>query len=231
MTTDDHTDASKPESSKNGPESTRNEMCLKLRDGPPSFRPCYVHVVEEPRSSDVESFDYEMSLLRDYEAREGALQEDATGGKSSETYEKTAVADGDRTFHKFQKRIRFCKEQCLRYSWNGKELLLSERVKLNHPTEIIPCCTNCGSERIFEMQLMPALVSFLIPSEQSTIDEETSKGACMLGNDTSLDFGTIFIYTCSKSCDKTENGYNIPADEFIVMQPCADAELLQNIQQ
>ena len=203
----------------------RNDLYLKLcRNSPPCFRPMYVHVLEEGGSSSFEIFDYELSLLREYEAREGVIREEATTKSVSEKYEKTSIADGDRAFHKFQKRTRFCKQQCLRYSWNGLPLLLSEKVKPYLPIDHIPPCSNCGSARVFEIQLMPALVSHLSRANE----EGVPQGACLFAEDAKIDFGTIFIYTCRQSCDKTNDGNFVPVDEFVVMQACPDSEAFQD---
>ena len=205
--------------------NARDESYSRLCDNrPPHFRPLYVHVLEEPESSCNDSFDYEFRLLREYEAREGIVREESNPTKTGEKYEKTSISDGDRAFHKFQKRIRFCKEQCLRYKWNGRPLLLSEKVMPNVSIERIPACLNCGSERVFEMQLMPALVSHLSLAD----DEGIPQGACMFEEGTRMDFGTIFVYTCSRSCDRTDNGYRVPVDEFVAVQPCPDSEIFQN---
>ena len=48
----------------------------------------------------------------------------------------------------------------------------------------IPRCEKCGSQRIFELQLMPALMQSLL----------------VKGSSHNLDVGTVIIYTCSGSC-------------------------------
>jgi pre-rRNA-processing protein TSR4 len=50
---------------------------------------------------------------------------------------------------------------------------------------LIPMCERCGSERTFEFQIMPQLLNYLKLNE---LDPD------------SLDFGTLIVYTCSKSC-------------------------------
>lgn len=47
----------------------------------------------------------------------------------------------------------------LRYSWGGQPLFVT--CPPDNFTKCIPACSNCGSNRIFEFQLMPALVSML----------------------------------------------------------------------
>ena len=206
-------------------ESGRKAMYLELcGNRPPYFRPFYIHVIEEPDVSD--SYDYEFRLLREYEAREGTLGEGSTAVNLNEKYEKSSIADGDRIFHKFQKRIRTCKEQCLRYKWNGEPLLLSEKVVPITSLEHVPACLNCGSERVFEMQLMPALVSFLAQADE----RKPHQGASSCGEEARIDFGTVFIYTCERSCERTIDGYNAPLEEFIAIQPSPDSDILTKMQ-
>lgn len=213
--------------------TTRKALHLKLqKEQSPCFTPFHVHVVEESTLHTSDTFDYEIGLLREYEAREGPLEdfhkENPTSGY--EKYEKTVIADGDKMFHKFKKQIQACKEQCLRYQWNGKPLLLSEKVKPSQPLENVPVCGNCGSERIFEMQLMPALASLLqSKASESEESKEGPNGACFLHDETRMDFGTIFIYTCKNSCNKAEGGNSIPLEEVVIAQPSPDSEMFDKI--
>ena len=65
-----------------------------------------------------------------------------------------------------------------RYQWDGTPLLITDKVP-STPS----ACQHCGAPRVFELQLMPPLVYLL----------KASTGA-------SVEFGTILVYTCSKSC-------------------------------
>ena len=56
-------------------------------------------------------------------------------------------------------------------------------------------CENCGSQRVFEFQILPQTISFLEPDS----NEITS-------SDKSIDFGTIVVYTCPKSCEPNVQG-------------------------
>lgn len=63
----------------------------------------------------------------------------------------------------------------------------------------VPCCDLCGSERRFELQLMPWLVALL---------ELDSVGP-------SLDWATLLIFTCKANCAIHGDGY---AREFVFKQ-------------
>lgn len=64
------------------------------------------------------------------------------------------------------------------YDWSGQPLILT-KLSGNQPST----CRYCQSPLIFEFQLMPALVNFL-----------------KIDNQIALEFGTVFVYTCSKNC-------------------------------
>lgn len=51
-------------------------------------------------------------------------------------------------------------------------------------TSQVPRCENCGSKRMFELQIMPAFIQSLQ----------------VKGESLHLDIGTVIIYTCAESC-------------------------------
>ncbi|XP_039358742.1 programmed cell death protein 2-like isoform X3 [Mauremys reevesii] len=129
------------------------------------------------------------------------------GEGDNEKYEKSEVKNRDHVFHKFMKRISACHEQILRYSWGGQPLFIT------HPSsninKMVPVCNSCGSNRVFEFQLMPALVSML-----KSVD-----------TDLSVEFGTVIVYTCERSCWPA-NRQN-PFEEFIFIQEDPDQQLFK----
>ncbi|XP_071803557.1 programmed cell death protein 2-like [Asterias amurensis] len=103
-----------------------------------------------------------------------------------EELEKMAMAESqdDRQFAKFKKRIQHEPDQVIRYERGGQPLLIS-REKRPQKSQIPPC-GNCGSVRQFEFQVTPQLLIHL--------------GVDSLEN--SIDWGTLIVYTCTKSCDE-----------------------------
>ncbi|GIZ47740.1 hypothetical protein CKM354_001082500 [Cercospora kikuchii] len=111
----------------------------------------------------------------------------------------------DKTFQKFADRLSQNPEQVLRYEYDGQPLLYSKKDavgKLLDPNPSqgkdakvkvaeggnggkISRCTNCGAERVFELQLTPHAITELEAEE--------------LGLD-GMDWGTILLGTCSKDC-------------------------------
>ncbi len=225
----------------------------KLSENVPYFTSLYIHVIEEPRSDDG-CYKHEENLLREYEQREGPLTNLDSSEKSKEKYEKRQVADSDRVFHRFQKRLKRCPEQCLRYEWNGTPLNFSSKAQLSCEFNQVPVCSNCQSARVFELQLMPALSWALqVPDNDSEkfrtqvtcekslnghldsqpdqkpdssghpgFQKSITNGDLPLEACKRIEFGTLYIFTCSKSCNRTENGISKPVEEYIILQAFPD---------
>nr|XP_045010396.1 programmed cell death protein 2-like isoform X2 [Jaculus jaculus] len=171
------------------------------------FQPYYICVVDEDDYRDVVGLDHAHSLLRDYQQREGIdMEQLLSQSDGDEKYEKTKIKSGDQTFYKFMKRIAACQEQILRYSWNGEPLFLT--CPTSEASEV-PTCSSCGGQRTFEFQLMPALVSILNRADLGL----------------SVEFGTILVYTCEKSC--WPQNHQTPMEEFCIIQEDPDELLLK----
>ncbi|XP_075433278.1 programmed cell death protein 2-like [Ascaphus truei] len=136
----------------------------RAQSGRGLFRSFYVGVAEEEDCVGAGDIGHAQRLLREYEQREGILGEErlsesAAAKGESEKYEKSEVRSRDVLFHKFLKKISPCRQQILRYSWNGDPLYM--RPPPSGPGSQTPPCAQCGGRRVFEFQLMPALVSML----------------------------------------------------------------------
>ncbi|VDM57270.1 unnamed protein product [Angiostrongylus costaricensis] len=101
-----------------------------------------------------------------------------------------------REFFRFRRFLNLNSEQILRYQRSGTPLWATDRAP--SLTEAPPC-EKCGATRYFELQLMPHLLSLI------EVDQ--------LGN--SIDWASIYIYTCSQTCEIENNGYT---REFIFKQ-------------
>ncbi|XP_070616770.1 programmed cell death protein 2-like isoform X3 [Erythrolamprus reginae] len=120
------------------------------------------------------------------------------------------LGDAQRLLKEYQQREEVDLDRLMsaRYSWNGQPLFITHL-----PEDFqarVPPCKNCKSRRIFEFQLMPALVNML----------KTRKNA-----DTSIEFGTAVVYTCEKSCWTA--GCSSPLEEFIFVQEDPDQRLFK----
>jgi pre-rRNA-processing protein TSR4 len=80
--------------------------------------------------------------------------------------------------------IRYCRSACAKPLWPTTS---------HQPSKgSIPPCPGCGSERIFEFQVLPQVLYYM---QVDSSDPET------------LDWGTIAVYTCSKSCSGGTDAY------------------------
>lgn len=107
------------------------------------------------------------------------------------------------------KQISLCPQQILRYCRGGTPLFISEPPA--NFAQAVAACSCCGGLRTFELQLMPALVSLL---------QRRDGGA-----ETELEFGTVLVYTCTKSCWTA--GSRSAVEEFCFVQSDPDQQLFK----
>ncbi|XP_044729427.1 programmed cell death protein 2 [Chrysoperla carnea] len=100
--------------------------------------------------------------------------------KDEELLECAKGIEEDKVFEKFKKRIVHYPDQIIRYERNGVPLRISDA-----QLPEIPRCEYCNSERQFEFQIVPQILYEL--------------------KEDSVDFGTLDVYTCSKSCSIKDN--------------------------
>ncbi|KAK6626588.1 hypothetical protein RUM44_009062 [Polyplax serrata] len=149
-----------------------------------SFSSFFISVAEEGTTSC--NSDHIRELILEYQRNNGDVlfhgshQHRDENEAAAEDYEKAIPAHGDKMFHHFLNRIQKNPGQILRYNREGDSPLLF------YPLRDVPRkCSHCNGEATFEMQLLPTL----IPKLQFPDEEETR-----------VEFGTVLIYTCKKSC-------------------------------
>ncbi|KAG7197484.1 hypothetical protein KM043_013332 [Ampulex compressa] len=167
---------------------------------------CFVEIF---LSVDEEDFNTEVSqhvrdLLVEYQYKNPELSSkslDSGDTKSteidSEKYEKGIPKHGDEMFHNFLCRIQKNPGQILRYSRDNSAPLLLYPIN-GH----VGKCRHCGSGMIFEVQVLPTIIPKLILYPRS--DQKFQ-----------IEFGTILIYTCIKSCWSTNELYK---EEHVIVQ-------------
>jgi len=99
-----------------------------------------------------------------------------------ELEEVEAGQEEDIACEKFRLRVARASDQVIRYERGGTPLLCTSSPALGAP----PPCHLCKAPRIFELQVMPQLLF------------ELKLG---LDADSCLDWGSIYIYSCSASCE------------------------------
>ena len=107
----------------------------------------------------------------------------------------------DKTFLKFSDRLAQNPEQVLRYEFQGAPLLysgtddvgkkLASSSAMSKGSLGMPRCESCGSDRVFEMQLVPGAINVL---EEIELDIEDG-----------MDWGTIIVGVCGKNCGELGN--------------------------
>mmetsp|Transcript_8548 Transcript_8548/g.12744 ORF Transcript_8548/g.12744 Transcript_8548/m.12744 type:complete len:445 (-) Transcript_8548:250-1584(-) len=173
----------------------------------------------------------------------------ANGKESSDASHPSASSSISRIVELyFQRRVQSQPRQVLRYAFEGQPLwithpnplgsqpffgdrIVSEKnpkkagTERNHNSEVvcIPCCELCGAPRVFEMQLMPALLSFIAPKQQQQQQQQQPVSLQeLLGS--GLDFGVAAVYVCRDSCClslPSKSGRRF-ASEVVVLQPPPD---------
>ncbi|EGC36746.1 hypothetical protein DICPUDRAFT_54428, partial [Dictyostelium purpureum] len=138
------------------------------------FQPFNLYIDEESMYSNNNSIN-NTSVMKNYEKLDSQFGDDASEW-SNETYEYVK----DRIFNKFIKKISMAPDQCLRYSYNGKPLPMTEEgVQLTTNPE---SCGTCGTKKIFEFQILSTLIA------QIKLRDQSKKNT--------LDFSNTFVYSC-----------------------------------
>lgn len=116
----------------------------------------------------------------------------------------------------FRERLSRCPGQVLRYAYGGSPLWCS------YPppdvSKAVRPCEMCGTERVFEMQLMPGLLYLLSSHAEATPSETAAAGGAdgAAGLLDSADFGVVSIWSCPNSCGEF-------ATEVAIVQPSSDS--------
>lgn len=151
-------------------------------------------------------------------------------GSGGEKYER--LKPEEKAFMLFSKRIRRAPEQVCRYAYGGEPLWSmplppkidgrgkNQRSKKNAKgiTASFPSIPNCacGSERVFEFQLLPSLLHVLDVDSASDNDN----GITDLTSVGGMNWGSIAVYSCPNSCDESR-------EEFLVVQESDEASTKQ----
>eukprot|EP00981_Chlorochromonas_danica_P010624 scaffold3290_cov165-Ochromonas_danica.AAC.67 len=168
--------------------------------------------------------DHETSLREDEEVEEGIKRIEEDGEEEEDDDDEDREIAGNEVERYFQERVSAEPKQVLRYAYEGRPLWISSPSPLNcELPQSIPPCEGCGSARVFECQLMPALLSYLTPpsssSSESKSETPSSQGLhAMLGD--GLDFGVVTVWVCPQSCPWSRDRGMVL--EAVVVQPPPD---------
>ncbi|XP_011499463.1 PREDICTED: programmed cell death protein 2-like [Ceratosolen solmsi marchali] len=169
-----------------------------------SFSEIFIYVEEECTGNDVPQhvrnlfLEYQQSHLDVVPSQPGEGSGDSKGYDTGiEKYEKGIPKHGDEMFHNFISRIQKNPGQILRYARDNSAPLV-----LYPMGGCIGRCRHCGDEMTFELQILPTLIPKLKLNSRSDRHFQ-------------LEFGTILIFTCIRSCWSSSDSYR---EEHVVVQ-------------
>jgi len=145
----------------------------------------------------------------------------------------------DEVFSRFAKRVECESEQCIRYELGGNPLpyqadAVFQRLfpasqlgvaKRVFSSTSLPKCSRCGSDRVFECQLMPNLINVLglasakgsTKLSKAISDEERRKAVEReLKERSGLEWGTAMVFSCAADC--CPDGKEYFAEEEVLIQ-------------
>ncbi|CAG7815610.1 unnamed protein product [Allacma fusca] len=125
----------------------------------------------------------EKQRLEEYEKFVSEGQLGTLSDVSNADLQEAASYKSDKAFNKFRKRVQYQPDQILRYDRGGDPLWVSADKTMEKSD--IPPCPLCEGPRVFEFQVMPQLLNH--------VGQDGVEG--------SLDWGTVVVYTCEKSCN------------------------------
>jgi pre-rRNA-processing protein TSR4 len=179
--------------------------------------PVYSIVIEAEELDNGYDYQRENELLKDYEKRK---QEELENGSKDDDDDdcdglgRLAPREKDMQFRRFRKRVSANPSQIIRFERNGEPLWIQTAHQCS--LKSVPPCEHCGSNRVFECQLMPQLLYYIANMSRDTPKSSTQTSLEAYLNAPSLDWGTIALYSCSASCTPSSTAY---ANEYIFVQP------------
>ncbi|KAJ1567176.1 programmed cell death protein [Nowakowskiella sp. JEL0078] len=209
----------------------------------PQFPAYLIEFFEEEESEELDqskNYKHELKLLREYEkynrTQSNSVPSYSEDGKSymtweGEGYEKVRPKFYNKGFKHFQNTVARNPEQIIRYEFNGTPLFYAtDSVSIVLLKSGVPNCPHCNAQRVFEFQLMPAILS-LFPTEQmaairmqendiTKLNEKINSPLSDLINKYALgmEFGTLMVFTCSNDClDEGEDNFTY-FEEHIAIQ-------------
>ncbi len=161
---------------------------------PVGFPPTRLHICEEMIREKTKASPQVEMIPAAYSV---SGEEEWTG----EAYESHHPMGVDKSFLAFQKRVSSYPRQCVRFSPAGTPLYFcNPESKFD-----AGCCQNCGQKRVFELQLMPAILSLLPTNEEEHLKHipEKKRGSHPLFGD-GMEWGTVLVFTCGTCTRSTE---------------------------
>ena len=179
---DDQASANEINTSSGQNNKADDQFVVVHEDTTEFIQPYYLEVEQEGQTEEHAKLDSHVEeLLKSYkEKNEKSPSKDAEYTKIDET-DILENYNNDVQTYKFYKRLSLASGQVIRYGWAQKPLPNATNVNLDTAN-----CDQCGSPRVFEFQLMPALINYLkFKSNNLPLN---------------LDFASVLVFTCKQNC-------------------------------
>ncbi|KAL7538152.1 hypothetical protein ACHAXR_008327 [Thalassiosira sp. AJA248-18] len=190
------------------------------------------------RYMDMEDDQEILSALKGGSTNSAGSTNNGKGG-GGERYER--LPPEERAFLAFTKRLKRAPGQVARYAYGGTPLWSIPLPPSNSgerqqhrpkqqkskkksqkgypPLPLVPKC-DCGAERVFEFQILPSLLHVLDVDSEKNGDCDDMMDLISKGG---MNWGSIAVYSCSESCDKSREEF------MIVQEPVCDAPIKKKI--
>ncbi|KAJ2133394.1 hypothetical protein GGH19_000773 [Coemansia sp. RSA 1807] len=177
---------------------------------------------------------------------------------SEERYERAVLPKGtDMAFSRFTYIVEKNPEQVMRYQFGGRPLLYTTQDDTaralgagtdsadddddddtmctdEYLTNKLSPCPHCGGQRVFECQLMPALLTVLelpVHMADATVStkERLAGSELMRAFDMGLEFGTMLVYVCAADCHGGQTGVGYLGNNATSMSKYAGATYYEEL--
>lgn len=181
----------------------------------PRFPAEYLYIAEENLQR-YETLGFSAKRYQEFvDLQEMLLSEEADGEWKGEMYEKQAMPGGvDKQFTQFLERVECEPSQCVRYAWAGTPLFYGQLQQQQQPP-LGGHCSHCGSRRVFEMQLMPTVLSVLNVEAYAHVEKEAESPAQW---NVGMEFGTVLIFVCERDCHPAPTEQVSYSEECCIVQ-------------
>ncbi|KAJ1957281.1 hypothetical protein EC988_000907 [Linderina pennispora] len=192
----------------------------------------WVDVVQVPAqylAIDEEVLETPAADEQDMQMEQAALGDDVGGEQwSGEQYERTVRPQGtDAAFERFVETVAKNPAQTIRYQFGGSPLFYSfqdstaqmlgptahddsddeDAAPRRYSTDRLPRCQHCSGRRVFECQLMPALLTVLPLAAHVKGQGKTEMDAKWVQRlDLGVEFGTMMVFSCENDCHGGRTG-------------------------
>jgi pre-rRNA-processing protein TSR4 len=166
----------------------------------------FLYTIEEPHTAEGYKADPHIQFLQEqFFQSDGKQRDDELGDEGAAFF-----AEIDKEEWKYYKRIERCPKQCIRYQFGGVPLFTPCSKWNSYTNGKIPRCQRCGSDRVFELQLMSQFLYFL----KETSKKRNMQISCLDDTHLFMSLSTVLVFTCSKDCKAARESSDISISTY-----------------